>query len=65
MKKQAAAPKRYEVVMGIEDDNLGKRHEPGEIVSLEDWPAEVIAQWLEAGVIVEAGEAEVTDEPEG
>lgn len=46
MKKQL-----YHVIRGIQSDTLKERHKAGAVADLSQWPAEVIAEWVEQGVI--------------
>lgn len=51
----------YLVLVGIENDDLLERYEPGDVTPLTGWPVEVLADWLEQGVITEV----IPDEPAG
>lgn len=45
--------RRFLVLVGIEreTETVRERYEPGAIVDLSDWPADVIEAWLEQEVI--------------
>jgi maltose-binding protein MalE len=42
---------RYRVMRGIEHDELKERYEAGAEADLSHWPQDVIAAWVEQGVI--------------
>lgn len=49
-------PARFLVLVGIEreTETVRERYEPGAIVDLSDWPADVIEAWLEQKIIASA-----------
>lgn len=62
MKKPQApqeSPRLFLVLVGIENDTLNERYEPGPTaVDLSRWPADVLAVWVEQGVIRPATQTE-------
>lgn len=59
--ERKGAEKLYLVLVGIESDALQQRYEPGsKPVNLDDWPPEVIQEWLAQGVLQEASPDEST-----
>ena len=53
----------YIVLVGCESDITGERYEPGETCATGDFPAGVIANWLEIGVLTPAIIPEPEPEP--
>jgi hypothetical protein len=53
----------YLVLIGCESDTTGERYEPGETCATGDFPAGVIANWLEIGVLTPAIIPEPEPEP--
>lgn len=47
----------YMCIVGCENDKTGKRFEPGDTVSDKDFSPEVIANWLEIGVLAKPDSA--------
>lgn len=53
------AKNKYRVIIGCQSDKTGKRYEPGDTCTGADFPARVIGNWLEIGVLaVEPEEVE-------
>ena len=42
---------KYVVLVDCRDDLTGKTYQPGDLISPEDFPQRVIANWLEIGVL--------------
>ena len=47
------AKKKYKAVVGLDNDKTGKRFEPGDAVSEDDFTKATIKHWLKKGAIRE------------
>ena len=60
-KQLTATPMKFRVVVGIEHDGLGQRHEPGAIVELDPQVWDVDGFLACGAIIPNEGEGEVKD----